>query len=367
MKLAIYISGMSRGGTEKKVSNIANYMIAHGHEVVLVNAYRFEEEFEVNDAVKRLICEPTEEELPGNRIGNFIARYKKLRKIWIDEKPEVILSFIGKTNIMTLLTSRGLGIPVAVGVVGNPEVEYYNRSLKLIARLLYRKADTVILQTKQSMSFFPKKVLDKAVIMKNPVSKAFDVDRYEGERDKTIITLSRIEESKDHIMVIDVFAKIADKYPEWNLLIYGEGPLKEELTAKVKELGLSDRILFPGRIDDVAGTIKKAGVFILPSFSEGSPNSLIEAMMLGLPVISTDCPCGGPAELIRDGENGLLIPVDDRAKLQESLQKLIDNPHYAEQIGRESAKTRDIFSPERVFEAWEALLVNLANKGKTKQ
>ena len=262
MRLAIYISGMSHGGSERKVANLSNYMYDHGHEVVLVNAYRFEEEFEVRDGVKRVMCEPTEEELPGSRIGNFRARFKKLRNIWITEKPDVILSFIGKTNMMTILTSRGLGIPVAVGVVGNPEVEYYTPLLKFAACVLYRWADTVIMQTKESVSFFPEKVREKVVIMKNPISSDFDQDRYEGERDKTIITLSRIEESKDHEMVIDVFAKLYDQYPDWKLIIYGEGPLKQAMMDKAQNMGISDRVIFPGRSDNVAQAIKKAGVFI---------------------------------------------------------------------------------------------------------
>ncbi len=367
MKLAIYISGMRKGGTERKVANLANYMSDKGHEVVLVNAYRFDDEFAVNGSVRRLVCEPSEDELPGSRIGNYRARFNALKDIWVKERPDVILSFIGKTNIMTLLTSKGLGIPVAVGIAGDPDEEYYTTVLKFLARHLFKKADAVILQTERSRSFFPAKVLDKAVIMRNPVSTDFDIDRYEGERDKTVVTLGRIDDNKNHALIIDAFAEIADKYPEWKVLIYGEGPSKEALEEKVKSLGLFDRILFPGYTDDVVGVLKKTGVFVLSSNTEGSPNALIEAMMMGVPVISTDCPCGGPGELIRDGQNGLLIPVNDRVKMQDSLQKLFDNPHFAEQIGRESARTRDIYSPKKVFEAWEELLTNLANKGKTEK
>lgn len=365
MKLAIYISGMRKGGTERKVANLANYMSDKGHEVVLVNAYRFDDEFAVNESVKRLVCEPSKDELPGSRIGNYRARFNALKDIWVREKPDVILSFIGKTNIMTLLTSKGLNIPVAVGIAGDPNEEYYNPVLKFLARNLFKKADAVILQTERSKAFFPKKVLDKAVIMRNPVSPDFDIDRFEGERDKTVVTLGRIDDNKNHALIIDAFASIADKYPEWKVIIYGEGPSKEALEAKVRDLGLSNRILFPGYTDDVVGVLKIAGVFVLSSNTEGSPNALIEAMMMGVPVISTDCPCGGPGELIRDGQNGLLIPVNDRVKMQDSLQKLFDNPHFAEQIGRESARTRDIYSPKKVFEAWEKLLETLANKEKT--
>ena len=364
MKAAIYISLLSRGGAERKASNIANYLCRQGNEVVLINMYRSDDEFKVDEGIRRIVSEPAKEELTGSRIRNFCLRFKRLRNIWIEEKPDVILSFIGKTNVMTLLTSRGLNIPVAVALTGAPAREYYSPVLRFMARHLFKRADAVLLQTRQSMDFFPHGVLKKAVIMRNPVSADYDTDRFEGERDKTVVTLGRIDENKNHELIIDAFAPIADKYPDWKVIIYGEGPVRQRLIDKVKDLGLSDRILLPGFTDNPLEALKKAGVFVLSSNSEGTPNALIEAMMLGLPVISTDCPCGGPAELIRDGENGLLIPMNDVAKMQDSLQKIFNNRHFSERIGCEATHTRDIYSPEKVFSSWESLLKNLANKRK---
>ena len=364
MKIAIYISLLSRGGAERKAANIADYMYRQGNEVVLINMYRSEKEYEVSEGIKRITSEPLPEELPGGRIGNFITRFNRLRSIWKSERPDVVLSFIGKTNVMTLLTTRGLNIPVAVALTGAPGREYYSPMLKFMARHLFKCADAVLLQTRQSMDFFPKGVLKKAIIMRNPVSADYDIDRYEGERDKTIVTLGRVDSNKNHELIIDAFANIAKDCPDWKVYIYGEGPERDRLIKKVDDLGLSDRVLLPGFTNDPVSVLKKAGVFVLSSNSEGTPNALIEAMMLGLPVISTDCPCGGPGELIRDGENGLLIPMNDVSKMQDSLQKIINNYHFAEQIGRESAKTRDIYSPKKVFKTWEELFETLANKGK---
>lgn len=344
MRIALYTSKMNDGGVERTMANIANYMVMSGHEVTVVTTYKYDDEYTLNTGIKRVISEPPEELLRGNRIHNFIQRFSTLRKVWIDEKPDVIFSYLGKNNLMSIATSRGLHVPVAVGVVATPKEEYYTPILRFLAKFLFGLADAVVLQTKASMSFFPKRVLKKSIILHNPMTPEFDIDRYEGERLKEIVSVGRIDENKNQELIIDAFANIADKYPDYKLVLYGEGDLRQTLIDKVNKIGLSDRILLPGRVSDVAEKIKKASVFVLSSNTEGSPNALIEAMMLGLPVVSTDCPCGGPKELIEDGVNGLLVPVGDVKKMQEALQKVLDNLQFASRIGCAAAETRGITS-----------------------
>ena len=119
-----------------------------------------------------------------------------------------------------------------------------------------------------------------------------------------------------------------------------------------------------GATSDVAGVIERARLFVLPSNSEGAPNTLIEAMLLGLAVISTDCPCGGPAELIEDGKNGYLIPVGDIQRLQEKMQYLLNHLQIADEIGENAAKAAAIFKPEVVYGEWENYLYSLTKPGK---
>ena len=111
--------------------------------------------------------------------------------------------------------------------------------------------------------------------------------------------------------------------------------------------------------------IKDAGIFVLSSDTEGSPNALIEALCLGLPVISTDCPCGGPADLINDGINGLLIPVGDVDKMQDNLQKLINDCQMRKSMSEAAICTRDIYNPKKVCNEWKKLFEGLVNKRKT--
>lgn len=362
--IAMLIGALIKGGAERVMVNLADYFVENGYEVTLVTQYQGENEYPLNPKVKRVISDITPEETTNNRIVNFKRRFCKLRGIWKEEKPDVILSFIGKNNMMAILTSRFLDIPVAVSVRGDPNEEYNSRLMRFAARSLFTWADGVILQTRRCFDFFPDKVQKKAVILHNPVSKVFFRERYEGEREKTIVAVGRVDANKNHEMLIRAFAGIADEFPDYQVIIYGEGESRESLIELTKELKLSDKIFLPGSIEHVADAIYKTRVFVLTSNTEGSPNTLLEAMIMGLTVIATDCPCGGPADLISDWENGVLTPVSDVKKLQENLQKVLNNLQRADKLGAEATKTADIFKQEKVYGEWENLLQSLMLKKK---
>lgn len=357
--IAMLIGSLTKGGAERVLVNLADYFAGKGYMVTMVTQYRLENEYPLNEKVKRVISDITPEETTKSRIINFQRRFSKLRRIWKSEKPDVILSFIGKNNMMAILTSRFLKIPVAVSVRAEPALEYYNSWMRFMARHLFAKAEGVILQTCQCFAFFPKKVRDKAVILKNPVSASFFRERYKGEREKTIVAVGRIDENKNHEMLIRAFSEIAREFPDYKLIIYGEGECRDRLIKMAEDLGYSDRILLPGSIEHVADAIYKTRVFVLSSNSEGVPNTLIEAMLMGLTVIATDCPCGGPADLIEDGVNGFLIPVGDVGLLKEKMQYLIKNLQMADEMGSMATKTADIFQPEKVYGAWEKFILSI--------
>lgn len=362
MHVAMLIGALTKGGAERVMVNLADDFVSRGHRVTMVTQYQKEDEYPLNPAVKRVISDITEEETTNNRIVNFKRRFCKLRNIWKEERPDVILSFIGKNNMMAILTSRFLNIPVAVSVRAEPKEEYYNAVMRLSAKILFARADKVVLQTKRCFDFFPSYISRKAVILKNPVSDAFFKDRYEGEREKTIVAVGRVDANKNHELLIRAFAGIADEFPDYRLIIYGEGDLRQELICLVQGMGLSERILLPGSIHNVSDAIYKTRVFVLTSNSEGVPNTLIEAMMMGLTVIATDCPCGGPAELISNFENGILTPVGDLNKLQEKLQFVLNNLQEADTMGRKAKKTGDIFKRENVCGEWEKMLLGICRK-----
>ena len=219
MHVAMLIGALTKGGAERVLVNLAADLTEKGHEVTMVTQYKKENEYPLPYGVKRVISDITEEETTGSRIINFKRRFCKLRRIWKTERPDVILSFIGKNNMMAILTSRFLHIPVAISVRAEPALEYYNGWMRFMARHLFAQADGVILQTRQCFSFFPEKVQKKAVILKNPINKVFFRKPCQGEREKTIVAVGRVDENKNHEMLIRAFAGIAGEFPDYSLKI----------------------------------------------------------------------------------------------------------------------------------------------------
>lgn len=373
-KIALYIGSLRKGGAERVMGNLAEYLWERGWEVVLVTTYFAPPEYVLphglwdpetgapgesgESGIRRIYSEPKEEELRGNRVANFKMRCRTLRDIWEAERPDVILSFLNTCNNMALFTARGLGIPVVVSVRAVPALEYGSAKTRIPAFLLFGSAAGVILQTEEAKAFFPRKIRKRSVILPNPINPAFLRPRYEGEREKTVVCVGRIDKNKNQELLLRAFARCLDRHPEYVLHFYGAGE-EEQLKHLAKDLGAEKNTVFHGSVSDIPERIEKAGIFVLPSKTEGMPNALIEAMSLGLACISTDCPCGGPRELIRDGENGFLVPVDDVGAMAEKLLTLMEDPALAERMGREAGRVQEHFAPERVNAGWEAYLLSV--------
>ena len=347
-KIALFISSLQKGGSERVMVNLAEFFYRNHYDVLLVTQYKREDEYEIIPDIKRVYSEPLQDQLQGNRLQNFMTRFRTLRRIWQEYKPDVILSFLGKNNLMAIATSRFLPVRTVVSVRGEPTMEYEGKLMQFLAKWLFRYADGVVLQTKMAMQFFPKRVRKKAVILPNPLNPLFVKNKYEGVREPLIVAVGRTDENKNHAMLIHAFARIASEYPNVNLCIYGDGNCKEQLEQLVKEKELTEHIY-------------KAQIFALTSNTEGMPNSLMEAMALGLPVVSTDCPCGGPSTLIEDGVNGLLVPVGDAYALADAFRKILSDPQYAQKLGDNAYKIVEELNPDKVNGEWRKYLSHIAH------
>lgn len=374
-KIALYIGSLQKGGAERVMGNLAEALFRAGWEVVLVTTYFTPPEYALPDAlwdpktgapevsdrpgIRRIYAEPPKDLVSGGRVANFRARCAYLRDIWVREKPDVILSFLNSCNNMALFTSRGLGIPVVVSVRAVPALEYDSAKTRIPAFLLFGQAAGVVLQTKQARDFFPKRIQKKSVILPNPINPAFLRPRYERPREKMIVCVGRMDANKDQELLLRAFAGCKEKYPDFTLHFYGTGEDEERLRGLAGDLGIGGQTVFHGTVSDIPDRIERAQIFVLPSRTEGMPNALMEAMSLGLACISTDCPCGGPRELIRDGENGFLVPVDDVPAMTKKLLLLMGDPVLCEKLGESARKVRDRCAPEQVNRAWEDYLLSV--------
>lgn len=352
-KLAFYIGSLDKGGAERVFVNLAEYFQNKGYQILMVTQYRKEEEYELAEGIQRILSDIPPEETTRSRLINFYRRVSRLHGIWKKERPDLVLSCVGKNNFMTIVTTMFTKTKPVVSVVGEAKEEYPNRLMKFLANLLFPYASGVILQTERSRDFFSEKVSKAAVILPNSLNPLFLRERFQGEREKRIVSVGRLDANKNHEMMIRAFAGLAEKYPEYTLTIYGEGELREYLQKLIASLALEEKVFLPGAIPDVADKIGKASLFLLTSYSEGISNALIEAMALGLPVIATDVPSGGTQELIRHGENGLIIPTGDEKALKEAMDRLLSDREFAARLGEQAHKIQERLAPDRVNRQWQ--------------
>ena len=211
-----------------------------------------------------------------------------------------------------------------------------------------------------TMRWFPESLQKKSRIIVNAVNPAFfGVERY-PERG-LIVTCGRLNEQKNHDMLIRSFLEVSKYHPHAKLHIYGEGALKNRLQELIDENNLNDKVELCGSTNNVAGVLSRASVFVMSSDYEGMPNALMEAMASGVPCVSTDCPCGGPHMLINDKINGLLVPVGDKVSLANAIQTLLSDTDYAEEIGKNAKGKAFEFSPDIIFGEWRKYVDTIIN------
>lgn len=352
-RIAFYCSSLTKGGAERVFANLAEYFWQKGYEVFMVTQYQYEDEYVINSSIHRIISDLTQEELGKGRVGNFCRRFSKLRRIFKSIRPDIVFSCNGKNNLMAMAANTFLRNKVVISVVADPKMEYYTKVMRLLAKTYFVLADGIVLQTKEARDFFPKYIQKKSVILPNSLNPQFLKPRYAGERKKEIVAVGRLDDNKNHAMLVRAFGEIAEEFADYTVTVYGEGESRPYLEKLVVEKHLEGRVFFPGRTDAVEDKIYQSSLFVMTSDTEGMPNALIEAMALGLPVISTDCPCGGPGELIQHGVNGYLIPVRDEKALKEQIVYCLTHPEELAKVGEQAAKIQNTMNPDSVNQRWE--------------
>ena len=226
---------------------------------------------------------------------SFLKLYK-LKKIILEEKPDIIITFLPEPSFKILflkkISKKIKQIPIIVSVRNDPVIEYKNKIINFIMKRLYPLSEGFVFQTEDAKKYFDNIINCKNKVIVNPVGEAFIKERYEGEREKRIVAVGRLEPQKNYKLLLDAFKKINQKHPDYMLEIYGKGSLEEELKMLVKKSKLDSVIIFKGNSDTIEKDIYNAKAFVMTSNYEGMPNSLLEAFVLGVPCVSTDCPCG---------------------------------------------------------------------------
>jgi len=351
-KIIFYLGSLARGGAERVAVNLAEAMQTSGYQVMIATPKQADVEYDVPKGVKRILVDLTEDEITASRVKNLFNRILKLRNFWKEEKPDLIVSFAKKNNFMAIVSSKGMGIPVLVGIVSAAFREYPG-SLKWIANLLFPMASGVIAQTPEQRDYFCRASRKRTIILPNAMNPDFVGSVYEGERENRIVAVGRVDDNKNHIMLVKAFEKLADKYPDISVEIFGEGDAKEGLQKEIEKRGLDGRIVLAGHQADIKSKIKKARVFVLTSKVEGVPNAMMEAMALGLVPVSTDFGGGGAQQLITDGVDGFIVPIDDVEAMAEKIDMILSDKELEEHLRSNAIEIQKRLNPEVVNKQWK--------------
>lgn len=369
-KVLFHLHCLGKGGAERVVVNLAEKFIDNGYQVVIAVVEETENEYQLVKQIKRCYAGPSKrEERINGRVKKFCCKINRLHQILIEEEPDVIIAFGKSSNYRAMMAKWGTNIPVLVSVRNDPKADYSGKANWILRKLFLERAQGCVFQTEEAKSFFSTKLQNKSRVILNPIhEKYLTVQRQGKAREKRIVAVGRLAKQKNHMLLLQAFRQICEEFPDYVLQIYG-GKTKEatadELERYIKEKKIEHKVEFKGIADDLERQLPEAALFVLPSDYEGMPNVLMEAMVMGLPVIATDCPCGGPGTLIEEGENGLLVPVGDVEAMADAIKLILRDTKKAEALGKKAADIRDIANADIVFKQWESFIREIIERNKS--
>lgn len=346
MKLLISCATFCSGGAERVLSILSSSFADNYDEVIYLTWIDKPDFYTIDARVKRICVE--------KECGSTFLPKKSLwfRNYVKRENPSLVLSFLDPYNVMVCFSLWRVKIPVIVASRNDPRYVWGGFIQRNLRSLAYRKAAGILSQTENNKNYFKGSLFDKGHVLYNPIFLPKEyVGRALGIKKKNrIVSVARITKQKNPEMLIQAFKRFHLKYPNYTLTMYGEGEDRDYVLDLIKKEGLSSYITLPGSKNNIWDEIIDAKCFVLTSWYEGMPNALLEAMSLGLPCISTKV--SGATDLIKDGENGLLIDINDDNAFTDALITIVENEELALSISSNATKVFDMLTVDTISKQW---------------
>lgn len=361
MKIIILIDNFGPGGLQKSGFFLANSFAEDGNEVIVCALQDKSLAWELNSNVE---LKTLHSQFDGNKFAKLIQLYKavkEFKKILNHERPNTVIVL----GDLMLLVAR-LSLPKNIVLIGSERnaPDRYTKAWKFIIGYLYEKCDFVVFQTDIARHAFNDKILEHSCVIPNPyipVGKKKLMHQNEAEYVST--AAARFEFKKGIDVLIKAFASISTSFPDLQLVIIGEGSLRNSYEALIDELGIKSKVIFPGLVNNVSEKLLDTKIFVLPSRYEGIPNVMMEIMGVGVPVIASDCPSGGPRLLSNDGKVSILFKNDDVSDLAEKLEMLLNDEAARHRLGSEGQKyVQTEFSKEKIYTRWRDVITDLVSR-----
>lgn len=344
-KIFFFCPALIAGGLERVLSVLSGTLASHYDEVTYITWHDLPVFYDIDKRVK-VVCAEKE-------IGSHSAwkRMKWLRQYVKSEQPDIFISFSTPFNMISLTALVGTGVKVVISERNDPAHFRWGRLAKMMRNVLYFKADGILVQTETSKKHLWKPLSKRATIVPNPLM--IESDNLEVsvkvEKEHIILTASRLVPQKRNDLIIKAFSEFHKIHPNYKLFICGEGAERDRLKLLIKELDLANSVEMPGVIKNLREMMKVAEMFVMASEYEGMSNSLLEAMALGLPCISTKV--SGAVDIIEDGENGLLIGSDTRS-ISKAISLLADDEPLRSKLGRNAVNIAGKYNISKVSALW---------------
>lgn len=342
MKFGFLVDKPSFGGGERILNMLIDSFVKSGHTVVI---------YTWNSEWKNYVAKYDIQFLDGSLIGlkNKLNAYIGLKKRLKKTEPDCLIIFALGLAEVGVWSAKSAHIPTILSERCDPRFMPQSRLHRFLRLIVFCNSSGIVFQTETVRKFFPRKIRRKGIVIQNPIMDD-NLPFKSGDSKKEIVAIGRLSEEKRFDILIHAFGEINNDL--YVLRIFGDGPLRSGLTNLIKELNLTDRVFLEGNVNRVVDYIADADIYVSCSLHEGMSNSLIEAMAIGLACISTDVPSGSARVLIQQNINGIIIPCEDKEALKLSLQKLINDEAFKENIKRNALKIRLTNSKEAILPQW---------------
>lgn len=369
MRISFITANLGSGGAERVISLLANQFSIRNHEVEIVFFRERQIFYELDSRINVIVIG---EECHSNAIWRKMFW---LRTYIRKTKPDVVVPFRVSVYCTTILSLLGISIPIIASERIDPHIpdSYWTYLRKLLLPFVKH----LVVQTEYIKSYYPKFIQKKTTVIPNPVrdevfislnglhvqgtnaassvqSSNSQMEGLEQEKLNRIISVGRLYPQKNQEMMIRAFAQIADEFPDWQLVIYGEGPLRAELEFLVSSFKLKGRALLPGRTAHVIEELRKSKMFCMSSDYEGFSNSMIEAICVGLPVVTTNV--SGTKDIIENGVNGFIVPLKKEDEMANAFRDLLADEYLREKMGMINCQKAMMFRMDRVYSQWDSLM-----------
>jgi glycosyltransferase involved in cell wall biosynthesis len=304
----------------------------------------------------------------GGILGGLRAnvdRVKTLRRCIREFAPDVVIGFMARTGMVTILASLGLHVPTIVCEHNDPAQLQLGALWSSLRVLTYSMADTVTFLTSNVVERWVPLLGSKAVLMPNPVVIE-PPDASQSKRlfvhPQNLIAVGRLTRQKGFDLLLQAFQLVVEGNRQWGLTILGEGELRPQLERMIEKLGLGEQVHLAGRVNNPFAWLRQADLFVMSSRFEGLPCSLCEAMACGLPAISFDCD-SGPRDIIREGVDGLLVTPLQINELAAAMDRLMSHPGERAKLAARAPEVMQRYSMAAILQMWDGLFQQLKVRG----